>query len=340
MAPNIQVGGEFDLVVTNLYGATTSKVATVTVNGLTIGPESALVVDSKPQGFARYGASSEAAWLPSSQDSAHNTRLGVMQFTAANGSQIVLPTAGTTNFDSPGGTIMFWMRSAGTVSHSYLEGATLFDRFTGSYFNGSGIVLAQAESGTTAGGFIRLYSSAAPEIPINSHRSVSDNKWHHVALVYDQATNGAATLYIDATLDITTQNLAAWPSSWPIGQEIELGRPHDTQWGAYDGLLDDFRIYGRTLTQPEIASVMNSDALVDTNALLVRWNFDTPPIPGIGASWPANNAVLQSAATPGGPYADLPSAATPLYVPNEPGQQFYRFRRASPIVINSNPYDM
>jgi hypothetical protein len=340
MAPNIQIGGQFDLVVTNLYGATTSKVATVTVNGLNIGPQSALVADSKPQGSPRYGASSAVTWLPSSQDSAHNTLLGVMRFSAASGSQIVLPTAGTTNFDSPQGTIMFWMRSAATVAqNSTLEASTLFNRFVGSYVNGSGLALAQARTGTSAGaGNIQIYWAAAGEIPRNSSRSVSDNLWHHIALVYDQASNGPVQLYIDGTLDLVSSNL--WSLTWPAGQQIELGRSHDNQWAHYDGLLDDFRIYGRSLTQSEIAEVISGNALVDTNALLVRWNFDTPPIPGVGMSWPANTAVLQSAATSRGPYTDLPSAASPLYLPMQPGQQFYRFRRASPMVISSNPFDM
>jgi hypothetical protein len=156
-------------------------------------------------------------------------------------------------------------------------------------------------------------------------------------LVFDQTGNGPVDLYIDGLLDSSAQDYA-W--TWPASKEIELGGSRDPQWRAYNGLLDDFRLYSRKLTLTEIDTIVRTDALVDTNALAVRWNFDAPPVPGVSVTWPANSAVLQSAATATGIYTDVPSVASPYYLEPPPGVQFYRFRRSPPVVINTNPFDM
>jgi len=72
-----------------------------------------------------------------------------------------------------------------------------------------------------------------------SGRSVNDNRWHHVALVYDQAATGAAELFIDGMSDTAQPNAAAW--AWGATQTIELGRSHDPYWRTFDGVLDDVR---------------------------------------------------------------------------------------------------
>ncbi len=324
---NITVGGDFDLVITNLYGATTSKVATVTVDRLAITPGPTFVLDSKPSGTKDDGENFGATWLASSVDSAGTNRVGVMQFAATNAAQIVLPTSATTNFDSGVGTIMFWMRSAGTVTNRGSKGAMLFDRLAG-----SGVDLVQADDGT-----ILVHSPSGAFGDFSSTRAVSDTNWHHIAFVYEQTSGGLVNLYIDGAPDSGGDNAGAW--TWPAGQEIELGRSHDSQWRPYDGLMDDFRVYSRELTQAEIASVVSTAAVVDPSTLQVRFSFDAPPVPGLTVSWQSGAAVLQSADAVTGPYTDLPSAASPYYVEVQPGPQFYRYRHA-PVLLNSNPFDM
>ena len=65
--------------------------------------------------------------------------------------------------------------------------------------------------------------------------------------------------------------------------------------------MDDFRFYNRVLTDTEIASVYSSDALVDTTALKVRFNFDAAPGKGLGVSWSPDVSVPQSGAGVSGP---------------------------------------
>jgi hypothetical protein len=320
-------GGNYDLVVTNLYGSTTSKVATVTVDRLTISPKPSFTLDSKPRGTPANGLDFGATWLASNADSAGTNRTGVMKFTAANPDQITIP--GTTNFDSSSGTIMFWMRSAGTTTNGGI-GAALLDRRTDNGTNsGSGIIMVQQDDGT-------IYTSVALSAnDMVSTTPISDNKWHHIALVFDQ--NNANSIYIDGVLDASAGNLAPWP--WPVGQEIELGRSHDSAWEAYNGLMDDFRFYDRILTDPEIASIHANGALVDTTALQVRLNFDSTPVHGITITWQCPDGVLQSATNVAGPYTDVPAATSPYSVPSQSTTKFYRYRHTSQVIV-SNPYLM
>lgn len=88
-------------------------------------PASQVIVDSKPSGVAHPGANQGAAWAASAPDSANPpvTRSGVMSFVAAESDQITL--AAHPDFNSTGGTISFWMRSAGTLAPGN-DGAILF----------------------------------------------------------------------------------------------------------------------------------------------------------------------------------------------------------------------
>jgi hypothetical protein len=118
---------------------------------------------------------------------------------------------------------------------------------------------------------------------------VPDNNWHLIAVTYGQSVNDTLSLYIDGQLTASTVVTNGW--SWPVGQEIEIGRSRDSYWKALNGQMDDFRIYNRVLTDTEINQIYSSGALVDTSALMVRYNFDTAGA-GMSLSWPAG--LLQS----------------------------------------------
>jgi len=289
---------------------------------LSIEPGPALVLDTKPAGAPAYGGNFGATWMASSQDSNGLNRVGVMQFSGSAAAHIVLPTAGTTNFDFDQGTIMFWMRTPGFVTNASGVLAGIFDR---------SLSIVQASDGTVQA------NTGTYVTPLRSTSNVSDGRWHHIALETDDVANAPVILFIDG-LQEAQEPVFPGEGHWPAGQPIELGQSQGGQL-QYNGLLDDFRIYNRKLTQAEIASIVSTDALVDTNALQVRWGFDAPPVPGLSIVWPGGTAVLQSAPAPGGPYTALQFPTSPLYAQVTAGQQFYRFWR-TPTLIISNPFDM
>jgi hypothetical protein len=107
-----------------------------------------------------------------------------------------------------------------------------------------------------------------------------------------------------------------------VGQLIELGR--DTlydggYWRNYNGLMDDFRIYNRILTAPEVAQAAGG-AVVDSSALQVRFDFNSPP-GGLAVTWPYGS--LQSAPAVNGPYTTVTNVTSPFPVAPASGPQEY-----------------
>ncbi|MEX2213794.1 MAG: SUMF1/EgtB/PvdO family nonheme iron enzyme [Phycisphaeraceae bacterium] len=78
----------------------------------------------------------------------------------------------------------------------------------------------------------------------SSKRSVSDNKWHHVAATYDGRT---MRVYVDGTIDNTSEAAGALKAN-NHGASIGGRGTADS----FKGWLDDVRIYNRALTDEEI----------------------------------------------------------------------------------------
>jgi hypothetical protein len=315
----------FDLMVSNAYGISISS--PVTVDRLSAVFGNNYVLGTNPTGPLEDGLVFGAKWLATNSDSAGITRTGVMSFTATNLAQITASRA--TNFDAATGSLMFWMRSSG-LNDTNGKPATLFDRL-----NGNGMVIVQNLDGT-----VELKTSQNAQDLTSAN--LSDDKWHQIAVTYDQSASGQVIMYIDGQLVTSGGNAAAW--SWQPGQEIELGLSHDTNsWQAFNGLLDEVRIYNRVLTQTEITSAFGG-SLVDSNALIMRFSFDTAPAAGVTLEWLSTDAILQSAGSPAGPYTDVPGAVSPRPIGVTGGPRgtakFYRYRGHVPQKLVSNPYLM
>jgi len=327
----LSAGANYDLAVTNLYGTALSSSSPVTVDEILTTKINNLALDSKPQGPEHNGFNNGASWLATSADGVSVTRTGVMSFTTNVPNQIVAPP--NTAFNSSTGTISFWMRSSGLADPAG-NPATLFDRL-----NKNGCVIVQQADGTL---LFQPEANGAPAGAVVTTNVLSDNRWHHVAVVYDQSTtgpfSGAMSIYIDGQFDTGSAVGLDW--SWAAGQQIELGLSHDTNsWQAYQGLLDDVRIYNRVLSGTEIAS-LHTGAIVDTNALVMQLNFTTAPGQGITLRWQCGDAVLQSADTVTGPYTDVVGAVSPYSVSELKSAKYYRYRGHTPVTIVSNPYLM
>jgi hypothetical protein len=326
--------GTYDLWVTNLYGSTVSS-SVIVGDQIATAPISNLVVDSNPNGPAHNGLNHGATWVASSTDGGGVTRTGVMSFSTNLPTQITV--AGETNFDSTAGTIMFWMRSSGVADPSG-NPATLFDRLSGTggaTGSGNGIVVAQNSDGTV---LVQIGSGTTTAATMSSTaKTLSNNLWHQVAVVYDQS-GGQLAFYIDGQGD-ASETLSSF-SLANQGQELELGLSHDTNsWQAYIGLMDDVRFYNRALTSSEITSAYGG-ALVDTDALVMQLNFTTAPGPGINLTWQCTDAILQSADSVNGPYSNVPGAVSPYSVDVQQKAKFYRYFGHIPQAFIANPYRM
>jgi hypothetical protein len=201
-------------------------------------PQADVIVDSSP-GTNHNGVNVGATWV-ASQDG----RTGVMSFDPTVPSQITLAAAPDLN--SMRGTIAFWMESLLTTPAPATE-AMIFDRR-----GTAGDVIYQL----TPDGHLSNQAEAAGGARANQFSTVAsptDGKWHHVAYVYDQTAQGFISFYIDGVLDGTHNNSQSW--SWESDEEVELGKSHDSYWSAYNGFLDELRIYNRVLSANEIAGL-------------------------------------------------------------------------------------
>lgn len=322
-------GGVYDLVCSNAYGTATSKPSTVIVDHLVSDSSVTFALDASTAA-AHDAQNHGAAYLASAKDGAGVSRSGVLKFTGTKSEQLVLTQAsGTTDFDSPQGTIAFWFQSAG-VTDPNGHPAMLVDHRTS-----TGVVLAQNPDGTL---FVQTAPASANSF--SSQGSLADSKWHHVALVYDQTDGGAISLYIDGVLDTQNANVASW--AWVEGQSIEVGLSHDSYWQPFVGLLSDFRVYNQPLSVTQIGTIVASGDVGDAGSLVSWIRLDKAPVPGISLSWHSPTAVLQSADSIAGPFADVADAPTsPYIVRADKGVKYYRYSDThTPTDVVSNPYDM
>ena len=263
------------------------------------------VLDSKPVGTLIPGVNYGTRWLASVTDATAPTpitRTGLALFT--NSAQIAIPTNST--FNSSSGTICFWMLTGIPAAG---HGSMLFDRRTT-----SGLLLFL--DGTPTGGLDVQYTGGES---FAAGGYVVDGNWHHVAVTYDQSSGGNVSVYLDGALLMSQPNTNSW--TWPAAQQIELGRSHDSYWQAYNGDMDDFRIYNRVLTATEITTIATpatSDTLVDTAALKVRYNFDTAG-GGKSIAWPGGSLFSSPTLGPSAVWTPVPGAVSPYpFLPPAP----------------------
>jgi hypothetical protein len=283
----------------------------------------AFVLDTRPTGTPLHpGRNFGASWSNSVSDGTA-TRDGVMTFVSTENDQISV--SGHADFNASSGTIMFWMRSAGTDTTSGDFGAILFDRRT-DVGGRQGDVIVQTDTGNI---FVQAAAGGAHVNSFQSTRTINDGLWHHIAYVYDQNASGAITLFIDGVQDATQVNSAGW--NWPPAQPIELGRSHDGYWRIYNGSMDDVRVYNTMLTGQQIADVFIGDSagLVAANAMVLRLNFDAAPV-GLTLRWPCGILQETSALINGGPgtvWTDVPNATPPYSLLPDQNMRFFRLRQ-------------
>ncbi|MEQ9561772.1 MAG: LamG-like jellyroll fold domain-containing protein, partial [Woeseiaceae bacterium] len=81
--------------------------------------------------------------------------------------------------------------------------------------------------------------------------NVADGQWHHIVAVYDGTRK---ILYVDGVIDAQVNYTGSVNTN---NVQVRLGFNAEYSTGQYSGLIDDVRIYKRSLTQPEVAALMS-----------------------------------------------------------------------------------
>jgi Concanavalin A-like lectin/glucanases superfamily len=276
-------------------------------------PISDVIVDSSP-GTNHDGLNAGATWVATKDG-----RSGVMSFDPAVPSQITL--AGTADLNSMRGTIAFWMDSTLATPAPQTE-IMILDRRAmpndGVPVTGGDVIYELTD------GHISDQAEAAGRARANQFSTVgnpTDGKWHHFAYVYDQTAQGFISYYIDGVLDGTHNNSQSW--YWVTDQTLEIGKSHDSYWTAYNGFLDDFRIYNRVLSASEIAQLAGAA----TAPLTLNFSVAAGKLT---LSWLPPGFVLQENGNLGNPggWTNVPGGSNSPVVITLPGAgaNFYRLK--------------
>ena len=129
---------------------------------------------------------------------------------------------------------------------------------TTNHSNSTGSLVTSAVDQTSARfGAVVFYGNPYLDCDNNDLRGsayITDGRWHHMAITY---TNSTASIYVDGKLDSSASkslNTASAP--------LVLGNGTSTYVGSnyYNGLLDDVRIYNRSLSASEVQALYQYEA--------------------------------------------------------------------------------
>ena len=90
---------------------------------------------------------------------------------------------------------------------------------------------------------------------VQSSASYNDDEWHHA--VAQQSAAGGIQLYVDGELvgsDPAVSGAQSYTGYWRIGGDNLNGWPGQPSTNSFDGSLDEFAVYGKTLTAAQVAS--------------------------------------------------------------------------------------
>jgi hypothetical protein len=280
------------------------------------------IISEGPSGTCYTGtfSTATASWQASVTDTQNVTRTGVIRFSGTEtfptnkipGFRVLQTQAmGLSNTIV---TIAFWMRSAGRVGGGRSGPECLVDvRSHPTNKNGNTI-------GLDASGRIvcqpRTQSQTGATITNTCTYLVNDKAWHHVAVVQDQRVTGAMTFYIDGIFCGRTPTSFAWTFN-PL-TPITLGGVIDSSesgyWHHFNGDLDDFRIYPRSLSEAEVGQVMRNEIqppasqairVIAQDALALYYPFTNAPVNNVITDVSGNNYIAtNSAATWSGAVTD------------------------------------
>ena len=104
-------------------------------------------------------------------------------------------------------------------------------------------------------------------------QSITDGKWHHLALVANSATN-QSLVYVDGVLEKSNTTSVIGTESFENEFDLLIGASSgkDIFWG---GNIDDFRIWSKALTDVEVLADMKTTVLGTEENLIAAWDFET-----------------------------------------------------------------
>ncbi len=238
---NVQLSqaGNYAVTVTNVYGATNSAEAVLTVNPLPpCAPASSGTVSWWPgEGNADDVAGANNGTLVGGVSFAPGVVGQAFSFDGSSG-YVTIPDSASLDIFVSSLTIEAWIKVNQLGANS---------DWVGIVTKGNSSWRLQGTAGADTVTF--SVSGVSPSGDLTGSWNVNDGQWHHVAGVYD-GTN--MFLYVDGELDVTQ------PATGTIAQNsypMCIGENAEAPGHLWNGLIDEVSIYNRALTASEIQTI-------------------------------------------------------------------------------------
>ena len=184
-------------------------------------------------------------------------------------------------------TISFWFNTTNKDSNS----GTLIDGGGGSSANTGFAIYVAATTGYLAIGFTS--GTVGQGQNITATTDVADGNWHNIVL--SLASDNTYSLYLDGN---STPELTGTRTKFTVGQSQNLSinrfgtNPASIGASAYDGSIDEIRIFNKALTSSEVTTLYNEVYCVPT--IVPADNFSIVLYRGTGSSQSTNSLNSQS----------------------------------------------
>lgn len=120
---------------------------------------------------------------------------------------------------------------------------------------------------TTTGLRVQLYSTGLALVGVNANTHIfytgvgaddfPSGSWIMLTITWD-GVQDEISVYVNGSVLVDGASQSAYPATIP---DLNLGRGYqDNPVRYYDGVLDDFRIYNRSLTGPEVQELFNLES--------------------------------------------------------------------------------
>ena len=165
-----------------------------------------------------------------------------------NGSTANIEVPDNSKYNSTTGTWMTWFK---VTSSPASTAAVILGKHSATSSNG-GISLLLNSTGHL---YVQTKTTGGASTDISATTAAyDDGSWHHVALTFTGNSN--MHIYVDGVDVRNGAPQSGW--SFAASSVFRMGKSVDSFWAAYNGLLDDTRIYNRVLTTTEIAAIAGS----------------------------------------------------------------------------------
>ncbi len=200
-----------------------------------------------------------------------------LQFAIASSQYVTIADHADLRMDVTGGTVCCWVKWDGDFTATGSSSPRIWAR--ASY---TGLVIVEANGRLTG-------QAGGANFSTDSSQGVVSGAWVHVAVVFDPVA-GTRRIYVNG-VDKTTSGVSG-PMPASTAYDFFLAA-RTTSSGYFGGVIDDFRIYARPLTEGEILKIYNGGdgteevKVPDRGDLWIKSSEDNKPYQWTGSAWQA-----------------------------------------------------